>query len=308
MQEKSLTRCNKLVPAGTPQALKEMFKVNALFLIDGNSILRRAFHVRSYEHLSYNNEPTGALYGFFVMLSKLISEYKPSHLAVAFDNSRVVFRNQIYPEYKANRSATPETFIPQKAFAEECLDAFGITHYKYPNYEADDIIATLIRIVHEVRSNVLIRIVTGDKDLLQLVNSNTQVLYTVKGVSELDLYTATEMIAKCGYSSDKATDIKALKGDSADNIPGCPGIGEATAIDLISTYGSLEGVITQAATELKGKKWENIRSHANMLLTYKEITTLCTTVPITIKPMKLNLNLEAGYAKLKEYGIQRVRF
>lgn len=280
--------------------------MNTLLLIDGNSLLRRAFHTPAYEKLSYQDKPTGAVYGFFSMLSKLISEIRPNSMAIAFDENHQCFRNYLYPDYKANRPPTPEAFVPQKDYTRQCLDAFGIRHFSVANYEADDIIATLAQ--HFNNGSNLINIVTADRDLLQTTRlPHTIVMLTKKGVSEIESWTLGNVRARLGLDANQIPDYKALVGDLSDNVPGAPGVGTKTAVKLLKEYGSLANIL-QAAPGQKGKAWNGIRASADKLPLYEKIVHLVYDVPLEIGTLTLNLNLEQGMAVLREYGIINIRF
>lgn len=232
-----------------------------ILLIDGNSILNRAFYGTQSSFLK-NAEGlyTGAVYGFLNMFLKQIEDISPDYAAVAFDVKAPTFRHEIYVEYKAGRHAMPEELAVQFPVAKEVIDAMGIARIELPGYEADDILGTYSRIAAE--NNIKCYIMTGDRDSLQLVNENVNVLLcsTQKGKPVTDVFGIQEVLEKYGVEPIKLIDLKALMGDTSDNIPGVPGVGEKTAASLISEYGSLDGVyenidnIKKAALQSKLKE------------------------------------------------------
>lgn len=217
-----------------------------LMLVDGNSLLFRAFYALPLLH-TRDGIYTNGVYGFQTMLNRALENEKPSHLIVAFDMDRKTFRTEIYTEYKANRSAPPDELVGQFALVREMLAAQNIDYLEYPGYEADDIIGTMSRKGEEAGLSVVI--LTGDGDALQLVSPDTRVLMTKKGISEVEIYDPQKVKEKWEVDPRQMVDIKALMGDTSDNIPGVPGIGPKTAIKLIkqfqdidTLYGNIEAV------------------------------------------------------------------
>jgi len=217
-----------------------------LMLVDGNSLLFRAFYALPLLH-TRDGIYTNGVYGFQTMLNRALENEKPSHLIVAFDMDRKTFRTEIYTEYKANRSAPPDELVGQFALVREMLAAQNIDYLEYPGYEADDIIGTMSRRGEEAGLSVVI--LTGDGDALQLVSPDTRVLMTKKGISEVEIYDPQKVKEKWEVEPRQMVDIKALMGDTSDNIPGVPGIGPKTAIKLIkqfqdidTLYGNIEAV------------------------------------------------------------------
>ncbi|MUV39348.1 DNA-directed DNA polymerase [Lentibacillus sp. JNUCC-1] len=192
---------------------------NKLVLIDGNSILYRAFFALPL----LNNDKgvyTNAVYGFTTMLMRMLEEEKPTHMLVAFDAGKTTFRHETYKEYKGGRQKTPPELSEQFPVAHELLDAFGISHYQLSQYEADDIIGTFTTLAD---GDWEVKVVSGDKDLLQLVDKHVNVTLTKKGISDVETYSPDYMQEKMGIRPDQIIDYKALMGDSSDNIPGVPG-------------------------------------------------------------------------------------
>ncbi len=243
-----------------------------LYLVDGSGYIFRAY----YAVRPLNNSkglPTNALYGFTTMLMKLIREKKPDHLAVIFDAGRKTFRNREYPEYKANRLEPPEDLIPQFPYFPKIVEALNIPCLKLEDYEADDIIATIARGLSSKKLKTVI--VTGDKDLMQLVSDGITLLDTMKD----KVISFDEVKERFGVGPERVTDILGMAGDTSDNIPGIPGVGEKTAAKLLHQYDSLEGVI-EHADELKGKMGEKVRANIEEARLFKRLATVKDDVPI----------------------------
>jgi DNA polymerase-1 len=285
--------------------------MNVVLLVDGNSLLCRAFYVPRYKDLSFNGKPTGAVFGFFKMLADLKRKYQPSHMMVALDKSRQCWRNTIFPDYKAQRNPTPEDLIPQKSQVRYALDAFNIPWMDSSDLEADDIIASLAASFSLVPST-FIGAVTSDRDLLQIINRATNVLITTKGVSEIVSHKLSNIVELYGCWPNQVPDLKALEGDVSDNIPGCEGIGKKTARTLIAKYNTLEGVITAAQDgHVKGKIGANISSSSDLLRLYKKVATVATQpLPVSLERLELSrANFPMGEAMLRsEFGIVSISF
>ena len=228
-----------------------------LMLLDGNSVAYRAFYALPAENFKTKNGlTTNAVYGFTAMLINLLRDEQPSHIAAAFDVSRQTFRVDMYPEYKAGRSATPDEFRGQIDITKEVLNALGITVLAEPGFEADDIIATLATQAEQEGYRVLV--VTGDRDALQLVSPDVTVLYPRKGVSDLTRFTPEAVVEKYGLTPAQYPDFAALRGDPSDNLPGIPGVGEKTAAKWIVEYGSLQGLVDNVES-VRGKVGDALR-------------------------------------------------
>ncbi|MEO7261347.1 MAG: DNA polymerase I [Jatrophihabitantaceae bacterium] len=257
-----------------------------LLLIDGHSIAYRAFYALPVENFSTRaGQPTNAVFGFTSMLINLLRDEQPSHLAVAFDVSRQTFRSESYPEYKANRSSTPQPFQGQVSLIQEVLAALRIPMLSLPGYEADDVIATLTDEAAEHGMQVLI--CTGDRDALQLVNSQVTVLYPKKGVSELTRFTPEEVQAKYDLSPAQYPDFAALRGDPSDNLPGIAGVGEKTAAKWIREYGSLEQLV-QRVDEVKGKVGDALRENLGSVLRNSQLTRLVRDLDLDLGVSELS--------------------
>ena len=267
-------------------------------IIDGNSLMYRAFFALQTPMNAKDGTPTGALHGFLNMLFKLLDR-EPEHMAVAFDLHGPTFRHKEYEDYKAGRKPTPEDLIAQMPLIQEILRAMGIAVLTCPSYEADDILGTLSRRGEQAGLDVLL--VTGDRDALQLTTENTHVLLTKKGITDTVEYDPATLKEAYGLDGPHMKDLKALMGDSSDNIPGVPGGGEKTALKLLETYGDLEGVYAHAA-EIKGKLGEKVRDNeASARLSYW-LGTICTEAPVeaTLEDCLFSPNTLSGARPLLE--------
>jgi DNA polymerase-1 len=249
-----------------------------LLLIDGHSMAYRAFFALPAENFTTaQGQHTNAIYGFATMLISLIKEEKPTHIAVAFDVSRKTFRTEIFPEYKANRSKTPDEFRSQMSYLHELVSAFGIQQFEIEGYEADDIIATITKRAEKERCEILI--CTGDRDSFQLVNERTTILYPKRGVSEMARMTPDAVIAKYGMSAEQYPDFAALRGDPSDNLPSVPGVGEKTAAKWIVDFGSLKNLLSNVDT-LGGKVGQSLRDNIDNVIRNRELTQLVHDAPV----------------------------
>lgn len=247
-----------------------------MLLIDGNSLLHRAFHALPPLRTS-KGVPTNAVYGFLNMLLRILQEEDPDYVAVAFDKKGPTFRHEEFIEYKSTRPPTPDELIGQFDLLKEILKAMNITFFEIDGYEADDIIGTISKKGEE--KGISSVIVTGDKDELQLISPNIKVLVTRKGISDIEAYDLEKISSKYGISPEAITDLKGLMGDKSDNIPGIPGIGEKTAAKLLQEFGSLENVLKNS-DKLKGKLKESIQKYAEQAEASKYLATIVTDVPL----------------------------
>ncbi|MFM9277747.1 DNA polymerase I [Paenibacillus jiagnxiensis] len=250
--------------------------MDKLMLIDGNSIIYRAFFAMP-PLTNSSGQQTNAVYGFTTMLLRLLEEHKPTHIMVAFDAGKVTFRHEGYQDYKGGREKTPPELSQQFPLLKELLVAFGIAQFELEGYEADDIIGTLTKRADESGRTVMI--VTGDKDMLQLASGHVTVGLTRKGVTEVEAYGPAEIQERYGLKPEQIIDLKGLMGDASDNIPGIPGVGEKTALKLLHQYGSVEEVLAHT-DELKGKMKERIETHAEDARMSKKLATIYRDVPL----------------------------
>lgn len=252
---------------------------NKLVLIDGNSIAYRAFFALPLLH-NEKGIHTNAIYGFTMMLMKIIEEEKPTHMLVAFDAGKTTFRHELYTEYKGGRQKTPPELSEQFPFLRELLDAYNIRTYELENYEADDIIGTLA--TQAEREGFRVVIISGDRDLTQLISDRIHVHVTKKGITDMERYTPQHVHEKYGLTPAQIVDLKGLMGDASDHIPGVPGIGEKTALKLLKEYGTVENVLA-SIEHLSGKKLkENLQTYREQALLSKQLATIHRDVPLTL--------------------------
>jgi DNA polymerase I len=250
-----------------------------LYLIDGSGYIFRAYHALPPLTRKSDGLPVGAVQGFCNMLWKLLDEKtsakKPTHLAVIFDHSGKTFRNDFYPEYKAHRPEAPEDLRPQFGLIRQATRAFNVACVEMENYEADDLIATYTR--QAIEAGATVRIVTSDKDLMQLIKPGVTLLDTMKDKEISD----PEVFEKFGVTPDKVIEVQALAGDSVDNVPGVPGIGLKTGAELINLYGNLETLLEKASEIKQNKRRENLIEFAEQARISKRLVTLDQKVPVT---------------------------
>lgn len=245
----------------------------------------RAFFALPAENFTTaSGQPTNAVYGFASMLANTLRDEVPTHFAVAFDVSRKTWRSEEFPEYKANRSKTPDEFKGQVELIGELLDAMRAHRFAIEGFEADDVIATLATQAEEAGFEVLI--VTGDRDSFQLITEHTTVLYPTKGVSELTRFTPEKVHEKYGLTPAQYPDFAALRGDPSDNLPSIPKVGEKTAAKWINQFGSLADLV-ERADEVKGKVGESLREHLDSVKLNRHLTELVRTVELTKTPQDL---------------------
>ncbi len=281
-----------------------------LIAIDGNSLMFRAYYAIQTAMTSRDGVPTNALHGFTAMLIKLI-ELQPDYMLVAFDVHGGTFRHDTYPEYKAGRRETPEDLRPQFPALKELLGRMGVAVCECFRYEADDILGTISKKAEEAGVETLI--VTGDRDALQLISDKTHVMLTKRGITETVEYDEAKLMEDYGLTPARMIDLKALMGDSSDNIPGVKGIGEKTAKGLLDKYGDLENVLVNASNE-KGALQKKLYEGADSARMSYSIGTICRTAPIdkTLEdcvfdpslleggvPMMAKLGLRSNSARLK---------
>ena len=256
-------------------------------LIDGHSMAFRAFYALPTEKFTTSTgQATNAIYGFLSMLATLLHDEQPTHVAVAFDVGRTTFRTEMFPDYKAQRDETPPEFISQIPILKNLLTALGITTIEKPNYEADDIIATLATTAQPLGFETLI--VTGDRDALQLVNNTTTVLYPMKGVSVIHRFTPQAVQDKYGLTPEQYPDFAALRGDPSDNLPSIPKVGEKTATKWIVQHGNLTNLLNNADT-IKGVVGTNLRERIDQVKLNRQLTEMVKNLDLTHTPPELKL-------------------
>ncbi len=258
-------------------------KSDHFYLIDGSGYIFRAYYALPPLSRKSDGMPTGAVNGFCNMLYKLLEDSKskenlekPTHFAVIFDSARKNFRNEIYKDYKANRSDAPDDLIPQFDFIRKSVQAFNLPSVELINYEADDLIATYVEQILKIGAKVTI--VSSDKDLMQLFKKNVRIYDPMKNKFIVE----DDVIKKFGVKSDKVVDVQSLAGDTSDNVPGVPGIGVKTAAELINKYGNLEKLLSSAHEIKQNKRRETILENKDKAIISKKLVTLKKDVPVKI--------------------------
>src|SRR5216683_8084713 len=257
-----------------------------LFLVDGNNLAYRAFFALPEELATTEGFPTNALLGFTNMLFKLLSDYKPKGVAVAWD-TRPAERLEVASDYKADRRPTPDLLSEQFPYFRPIVEAFGYRNLEFEGWEADDVIATLA--TQADAAGIRTCVVSTDRDAFQLVSENVCLMMTPRGVSDVQVYTPARVEARYGIRPDQIPDFIGLKGDTSDNIPGIPGIGDKTAGQLIAQYGSVEDVIAHA-NELSPARKKNVIEFADQARTAKELATMRRDLDLGCDPADLVLN------------------
>ena len=257
-----------------------------MILIDGHSLAFRAFFALPDTLVTSSGQITNAVYGFTAMLIKLLADERPDAVVVCFDKGAPQFRLDRYAEYKAGRAETPDTFRQQVPLIREVLGSLRIPMVELEGYEADDLLATLTKCCRQKGNEVVI--VTGDRDILQLVGDRVSVIMTRRGISDVIRYDNAMVLERYGVTPEQWTDFVALKGESSDNLPGVPGVGDKTAAQLINKYGDIEQVIVHA-DELTPKLRDAIKERANQVRINKELGRLLDDVPLDIEPGDIRL-------------------
>ena len=254
--------------------------MDKIILLDGNSLSYRAF----YAMPALKNKKglyTNSVYGFTLMLERILEDTKPKYALVAFDKGKETFRHKSYEAYKGTRDKTPTELVEQFGYVRELIESYGIKYEEHLDYEADDIIGSYAKIAEKAGLEVII--VSGDKDLTQLASDNITVYYTKRGVTEIDYYTPEFINEKYGLTPQQIVDMKGLMGDKSDNIPGIPGVGEKTAIKLLTEYETVENVL-ENIDNISGKKLkERLTEGKEDAVLSKKLATIFTDVPVNNK-------------------------
>ncbi|MDI3501858.1 MAG: polymerase, partial [Thermoanaerobacter sp.] len=252
--------------------------MSKFLVIDGSSLMYRAYYALPMLTTSEGLH-TNALYGFTMMLIKLIEEEKPDYIAIAFDKKAPTFRHKEYQDYKATRQAMPEELAEQVDLLKEIIEGFNIKILELEGYEADDIIGTISKLAEEKEMEVLV--VTGDRDALQLVSDKVKVKISKKGITQMEEFDEKAVLERYEITPHQFIDLKGLMGDKSDNIPGIPNIGEKTAIKLLKDFGTIENLL-QNLSQLKGKIKENIENNKELAIMSKKLVTIKRDIPIEI--------------------------
>ncbi len=263
-----------------------------LVLIDGNSLINRAFYAMPLL-TTKDGVYTNAVYGFMNMFFKILSDEEPTYAGVAFDMKAPTFRHGMYEAYKGTRKPMPEELRPQVPLLKDLLRLMGIAVFEKAGYEADDIIGTIAKKTH-----VKTLIYTGDKDSFQLVDEETEVRFTKRGITDTERYALDNFTEKTGLTPSQIIDLKSLMGDSSDNIPGVPGVGEKTALSLLQKYSTAEGVY-EHIEELTGKLKEKIETSKDLCFLSKKLATINadSPIPFSLDDMRINTPFSAAVKK-----------
>lgn len=259
--------------------------VPRLLLLDGHSLAYRAFFALPVENFSTTTgQHTNAVYGFTAMLINVLRDEQPTHLAVAFDVSRQTFRSEQYDGYKANRSASPSEFAGQVSLIKEVLDALRVPYLEKDGFEADDIIGTLA--TQAMADDFEVLVCTGDRDSFQLINDRTTVIYPMRGVSEMKRMTPAAVEERYGVPPHRYPELAALVGETSDNLPGVPGVGQGFAAKWLNQFDGLDNLIDRA-DEVTGKKGESLREHLADVLRNRRLNALVTDLELALRPEEL---------------------
>ena len=285
-------------------------KTDHFYLVDGSGYIFRAYYALPPLTRKSDGLPTGAVSGFCSMLFKLLEDSKsdqnlnkPSHFAVIFDSARKTFRNEIYSDYKANRSDAPDDLAPQFEYIRKSVLAFNLPSVELKNYEADDLIATYAEQI--LKKGAKVTIVSSDKDLMQLYRKNVRIFDPMKN----KFITEEDILSKFGVDSSKVIDVQALAGDSSDNVPGVPGIGVKTAAELINKYGTLEKLLMSAQEIKQNKRRETLIENKDKAIVSKKLVTLKQDAPVNIDLTEFKLkeiNKDKLYNFLREMEFNRL--
>jgi DNA polymerase-1 len=251
-----------------------------LVLIDGSSLAYRAYFALPETIATREGFPTNALYGFSQMLLKIVTEYAPAAVVVAWDAREKTFRHEEFAEYKAQRPHMPDSLSQQWPHFPELVDAFGFRNLVKPGFEADDILGTLAE--EAKRQKVGSVIVTGDRDALQIVDDDIWVMSTGRGVTDVKIYTPAKVVERFGITPDKIPDFIGLKGDKSDNIPGVPGVGEKTAAALLQQFGSIDELYERIGEVTSEKRRALLVEHEQSARLSKRLATMVLDVPLDV--------------------------
>lgn len=268
-----------------------------IVIIDGNSLINRAYYAVQRPMITREGIYTQGIYGFINMLNKIEGDYEPEYLTVAFDLKAPTFRHLEYEEYKAGRKAMPPELVMQMPLVKDVLSAMNIKILEMEGYEADDIIGTVAKAAEEQGIEPLI--ITGDKDALQLVTEKTKVIITKRGITDFEIYDPEKMEERYGLTPSQFIDLKGLMGDSSDNIPGIPGVGEKTGIKLLEQFGSIENLLAHTEDISSAKLRLKVEENAQLAVMSKRLATINTNVPIEFSMDELTLE-EPDYESLIE--------
>ena len=270
-----------------------------IFLIDGHSIAFRAFYALPETLETKDGFPTNVIHGFLMMLSKLVNNYDVEKIIITWDVSKKTFRNEIYEDYKANRSSSPDNFKIQINKLQSLLTKFNLPQVSLEVYEADDVLGSLSK--HFNKKNKKVTIVTGDRDSFQLISSKTHVMYTKRGISDVEIFDSNVFTEKYQINTNQYIEYLALKGDKSDNIPGLPGVGEKTAISLLLKYKKISNIYKNL-DELTPKLKSNFEEHKDLLNMSKDLATIKTDLDLEIPTTNLSETIFLDNKVLEDSG------
>ncbi|MDQ0228827.1 5'-3' exonuclease [Metabacillus malikii] len=285
-----------------------MGKENHLLIVDGMALLFRSFFATSvYGHYMVNSKgiPTNAVNGLLKHLFAAIEYVKPSHVVVCWDMGSKTYRNELFQEYKSNRPEAPLEMQPQFQLAKEAITALDIPNIGLEGYEADDCIGTLTK---KFADETKMTIITGDRDILQLLNDQVDVLIFQKGIGNYKHYKQNVFVEEFGIDPQMLIDVKALMGDSSDNYPGVKGIGEKTAYKLIGQYKSIQSLLENLTELTKGQK-AKIENDLEMLHLSRQLAEINCKVPVecSLHEMKLSIDEEKAFSMIQDYELKGIR-
>jgi len=276
-------------------------KNSNLMLVDGMALLFRAFYataVTGQFMINTKGVPTNGVQGFVKHMMTAVGKFNPSHVAVCWDMGSKTFRTEMFPDYKANRGEAPVELIPQFELVKEVVEAFDIPNIGVPGYEADDCIGTIARTIDE---DVQVSILTGDKDILQLINDRTSVILLQKGYGNYQVHNRDSLYNEKGIWPEQMIDLKALMGDPSDNYPGVKGIGEKTAIKLLQQFDNVEGILENLDSLTKSQK-AKIEQDLEMLHLSRQLAEIKCDVEVScsLETASLQINREKVLNKFQE--------
>jgi DNA polymerase-1 len=270
-----------------------------LFLIDGNSLAYRAFFALPESIATSTGIPTNAIFGFASMLVKILTELGPKATVVVWDGG-YTGRKELYPEYKAGRSSRPDLLKEQWPHFEPLVEAFGYRNLRVEGYEADDVIASIAALAERAEGGPIpVMVVTGDRDAYQLVDEHTRIMTTSRGITDTKIYDRQAVIDRYGVTPEQVPDFIGLKGDTSDNIPGVPGIGDKTAAELLQRFGTVDGVLSNIDQISGAKRKENLTEHADAARMSKQLATAKRDIPLELDLAEF-VSAEPDRSKLRD--------
>ncbi|WP_017755513.1 5'-3' exonuclease [Calidifontibacillus oryziterrae] len=286
-----------------------MKRDNKVLLIDGMALLFRAFYATAmsgYYMINSKGIPTNGIHGFVRHLLTAVNHFKPSHVVCCWDMGSTTFRKELYPDYKANRGEPPVELIPQFDLVKDVVAAFDIPNVGLKGFEADDCIGTL---ANQYKHDYLVYILTGDQDILQLIDENTHVVLLKNGYGNYEVYHPELLVERKGIRPQQLIDLKALMGDSSDNYPGVRGIGEKTALKLLQEFETIEGILENLHSLTKGQR-AKIEQDLEMLHLSRKLATIHRGVPVSCPPQVAMLTIDRSkvfdkFAELEFKGLEK---